>query len=38
MRYEEGHEAPFKVFQGEQAAAALMLATIDHVIDGEAAE
>lgn len=32
VHWEEDDEAPFKVFQGEQSAAALMLATIDHVV------
>jgi hypothetical protein len=35
MRWEEGKEAPFKIFQGEQAAAAMMLSTMDHVVAPE---
>lgn len=35
MKWEEGNAAPFKIFQGEQSAAAIVLSTMDHVITPE---
>lgn len=31
LNWSEGQESPYKIFSGEQAAAGLMLATMDHV-------
>lgn len=35
LHWEDGQAAPYRIFQGEQAAAGLMLATMDHVVTPE---